>query len=916
MESGLGVSRAVLAAIVVVVVVVAVAGGLIGYYITHPPTKTVTLTTATTVTTATTTTVTTATTTTLVTTTTAVTTTATTVTTTTAVTTTAVTTSATTVTTTTTTTVTPLPMPQTIYVTSVQPSLVPQYLQTDQIDLYLNPFAIPPDVFQTLTTIPGVSLVSPAISGADDLLFNPYPSNTTFNPFAYWQFRFLMNYLVDRTYAVNQVFHGFASPMVAWPFVFGVYSYLLILPQIVKYNIHYDPSYVNASIFALFQQINETSPVWKGRILYINHMWYYIPPNSTTPQPVTIIFFIRNDDPYREAMGNAFASALESLGFTVKREYGPASTVIPVVYGSNPASMQWQIYTEGWIITPYTWDTLGGASFCASWTTNMPGWGISGYWQYTNSTIDSLTYQLAIGNFTSMAQFENISKITLFDCFQQAVRVWQVTNIFPYPVLSSVNNYMPSLLGLEWPLGVKFAYSTLHPDTLRVGMLHVTVQAWNTYNWYVQVWIYDDDLIQEWLSDAFYVSNPFSGEPMPLRGGWYVELSPNGSAIFPVPPNAVIWNATLEKWVDVGPGHYAKDVVYLYFNGTWLGQYWQDGQPITMADIIFYYYAWFDLYDTTLGIPVPDLGPHASDASDIGSILSSTVSSIVGMQFFPNGTVVIYSDYWFPDPNIVAATFAPSLPTFTLPWEIQAVQLYAYAQGKYAFTSGESEQLNIPQLDLRSPSVNAYLASVLQNWLNTGYVWDNGSWAIINGYNFLNSSLVKESYQDALNFYHTYGNLFISDGPYILKSIVTVTPTSAVLVRWSGYPYNYTYWFKQVYVKLGVTKLPPGGNLVPKVVLVTPSSITIGQAATFNITTYVPAGIPEALVYLVSPNGTIVFSGNFTGTVSGYSGLISFTIPGSVTSTLTPGTYSLMILYYTSIIPIPSQYVASITVSS
>jgi Predicted solute binding protein len=127
-------------------------------------------------------------------------------------------------------------MAQTVQVMEVQPSLVPQYLQTDQIDLFLNPFAIPSNIFQTLTTIPGVSLVSPTVTGADDLLFNPYPSNTTFNPFAYWQFRFLMNYLVDRSYAVNQVFHGFATPMLAWPYVFGIYSYLLILPEIVKYR--------------------------------------------------------------------------------------------------------------------------------------------------------------------------------------------------------------------------------------------------------------------------------------------------------------------------------------------------------------------------------------------------------------------------------------------------------------------------------------------------------------------------------------------------------------------------------------------------------------------------------------------------------------------------------------------------------
>jgi len=143
-----------------------------------------------------------------------------------------------------------------------------------------------------------------------------------------------------------------------------------------------------------------------------------------------------------------------------------------------------------------------------------------------------------------------------------------------------------------------------------------------------------------------------------------------------------------------------------------------------------------------------------------------------------------------------------------------------------------------------------------------------------------------------------------------------VTPQSATLVRWSGYPYNYTYWFNQVYGRLGVTTLPPGGNLAPRVTLLTPMSITIGQPATFNITAYNPAGIPEAYVYLISPSGAIVFSGAYNGTAVGFSGFISFTIPASVTSTLTPGTYTLIVLYSTSVVPIPSQYTASITVSS
>ncbi len=257
--------------------------------------------------------------------------------------------------------------------------------------------------------------------------------------------------------------------MYDWPGPFAIDSQLLIQPMIVQANIHYNPTYVNQSIFALFQAINTTANFdgmynpWVGRILYINHQWYYIPPNSTTPQPVTIIFFIRKDDPFRYAIGQFFMSELQNLGFTVKPIYGDLSEALTMVYGSNPAQMEWQIYTEAWTITPpEPWDTYAGASFCASWTGDMPGWGgVTGYWQYANSTIDTLTMWAATGNFTSLQQFEGYSKTALYDCFQQAVRVWLVAATFPYPI-QNLTNWMPSIFGLEWPLGIKFAYSTVH----------------------------------------------------------------------------------------------------------------------------------------------------------------------------------------------------------------------------------------------------------------------------------------------------------------------------------------------------------------------------------------------------------------------------------------------------------------------
>lgn len=787
------------------------------------------------------------------------------------------------------------PMPQTVTITEVPKDQVALYFQSGKIDIYLNPWALPVNVLAQLQQNPNVTIVSPGMISAYDLIFNPYPSNTTFNPFAYRQFRFLMNYLVHRSAIVQQVFHGLATPMVAWPGPFALYSYQLVVPFISQFNIHYDPTYVNASIWALFKQINQTDPVWHGRILWRNG-WYYIPPNSTTPQPVTIKFFIRNDDPYRYQMGLMFSEALQSLGFQIKPIYGTLTDALSTVYGSNPADMEWQIYTEAWSITPEPWDTGAGASFCASWTGNMPGWGTTGYWQYMNATIDKITTWVSTGNFTSLAQFEQLSKIALDDCFAEAVRVWQVARSAGYPIVNNLQNYMPAVLGLETPYGVKFAYVP-GKSTLTVGMLHVKQFPWNPIGWIVSIDAYTADDVLGWLFDPFMAYNPFSGEPMPYRGAWSVELSPNGSAIFPVPPNAVIWNATLGKWVTVGPGQYAKAVIRYYYNGTWLGTDWQDGQPITMADILMYWYWTFDLAEGA-----PDFGANAQYLSDVQGALSPGVSTIVGVQFFNNGTVVVYSNYWFPDPNIVGSYYAPYY-TWSVPWEIYAAMFQAVKDGKGAFTSSEAQSMSTSQLDLTAPDTAKLIASYLQQWSQTGFIWDNGSWACVPGLGcVLNSSEAVQDYKAALNFYNTYGNFFISNGPYILKSIVSTTPQSAVFVLWSGYPFNYTYWYHRIYGAL--PSVPP--NPLAQVVSISPTTLVAGQDNTITVTVQ-GVGLPEAYIYVTNPEGQVVFSQTVKSSTPGQ---LTFTLPASAVST--PGVYTLNMLLYTDQVTVPTTYSATL----
>ena len=98
---------------------------------------------------------------------------------------------------------------------------------------------------------------------------------------------------------------------------------------------------------------------------------------------------IRNDDLIRKSFGDFVASEIEKAGFTVIKEYGDLTKANRVVYGSNPADLEWNAYTESYISSSFSrYNPTTVSQMYAPWFGNMPGSQNPGFWQYSNSTID------------------------------------------------------------------------------------------------------------------------------------------------------------------------------------------------------------------------------------------------------------------------------------------------------------------------------------------------------------------------------------------------------------------------------------------------------------------------------------------------------------------------------------------------
>jgi len=211
--------------------------------------------------------------------------------------------------------------------------------------------------------------------GSYSLLVNPSESEK-FNPFSNKEARFALNYLVDRKLIVNELMGGYGAPIISY---YGPTDpeYLTIIKELESFNFKYNPT--------LAEKIISKSLTDRGAVK-IDNKW------KINDSEIEIRIFIRSDDPVRKSIGEILSVELQKIGFSVKKDYGDLNKAFVVVYGSNPANLDWSIYTEGWGRSAFVkYDSIGLGQMYSPWFSNMPGFNDPSYWNYENKKLDDLT---------------------------------------------------------------------------------------------------------------------------------------------------------------------------------------------------------------------------------------------------------------------------------------------------------------------------------------------------------------------------------------------------------------------------------------------------------------------------------------------------------------------------------------------
>jgi peptide/nickel transport system substrate-binding protein len=374
-------------------------------------------------------------------------------------------------------------------------------------------------------------------AGSMGLFVNPAPAanDNVLNPFQFKEVRYALNYLVDRDFVVDEILKGYGSPMVD---PFGIYSpeYLLVIDIVESFGFRYNPQLADSMITEALAGAGATKE---------NGKWMY------NDSPIVVRMMIRQDDAPRESMGESIASKLEDIGFTVQREYGDLNKANTVVYGSDPADLQWHIYTEGFagtsVFVKYNPLTVG--QMYAPWYGRMPGSQNPAFWNYQNSTLDEITQKIFFFNFTSENERNDLVRQAVQAGIQESVRIFVAQKTDPFAASSNVQGLVN-----DFGAGITSKYSLLNarpPDgnSLQVGVKFIHQGSWNGIGGLSDV--YSRDIYYS-LVDTATFRHPYTGEIIPQRAEWTSVETEGPTGRLAVAPDALVWDPAMQEWTQVG----------------------------------------------------------------------------------------------------------------------------------------------------------------------------------------------------------------------------------------------------------------------------------------------------------------------------------------------------------------------------
>jgi peptide/nickel transport system substrate-binding protein len=759
-------------------------------------------------------------------------------------------------------------------------------LQAGQVDIYAYTVS-DPNLFATVKADPNLSYTT-SFGSYNELTFNPVKwTDGRLNPFSDAKIREAMNYIIDRTYVSQEIFGGLAVP-----------KFTLLNSSFADYARYVDVSRAIEAKYAYNldkgKGIITSEMTSMGATMGADGKWQY------NGAPVTIIMLIRTEDK-RKDIGDYVSNQLESIGFTVDRQYHTRSEASPIWVQGNPSDGLFSIYTGGWITTAISRDQ--GPDFSFYYTKN--DYPIPLFQAYTNTTeFEDVALKLRNNNFKTMEERATLFKQALELSMQMAERVWVVDQISFSPQIADLAvtyDLAGGVAGSQlWPYTIDFKSQT--GGTVRWSQPGLMVDPWNPIGG--SNWIYDQTPARA-TQDYGVISDPYTGLNLPQRVEraevYALKGLPIGRTLdwvslqfvdsIEVPTDAwADWDPISQQFVTVAdtsrtlPEAKVRTVVY-YPSSIW-DLKWQDGSPLTMGDFIMSMIMTFD----------PGKAGSAIYDDAAASTLDAFLAHFVAVKILSQNPLVIetYDNLFNLDAetNITAITsWWPNYTYGTAPWHTLAIGNMAEANRELAYSSAKADKMQVEWMSfLTGPSLE-----ILKAKLDQAQAANSIPYAATMS-TFVTPEEATLRYANLQTWYANRGHFWVGIGPFYIDAAYPVE--GSLVLKCNGYFTDASdKWAGYSAPKLAVTDVTG------------PAQVTKGTEAVFNIAvTYAGAPYPQAelggVKFLVfDAAGNLATSGDATFVSDGQ---YTVTLSADVTNALAVGSNKLEVAVTSLVVSIPS----------
>jgi peptide/nickel transport system substrate-binding protein len=772
-------------------------------------------------------------------------------------------------------------------------------LQAGAIDYYS--FNLASDMYPAIREA-GLSS-SQSLGGYYGISLNPavFTDTTVLNPFSNRKIREALNWLIDRNYLNQEVFAG------------GSLTKLLpITTQLIEYTNLIETARALEAKYAFnaeqAQEIIDAEMTAMGAELGSDGKWQF------NGAPVTLIFLIRPDgDGTRKPIGDYVANQLETVGFTVDRQYKNSSEAFPIWLGTTAADGQWHLYTAGY--NPSGLGTLRDES--ANIQQSYLNTSIQAGEPYISNVSDpefqKLGDDLAQGNYSSKEERLEMMARALELSLEDSLFVWVIDQKVYAPYNENVQVTYDLATGPEstnvGPYNLRFVGQ--EGGTLKIGTNDLFTQPWNTVGG--SNWVWDAAVMRATTTGssnitggAGLMADPYTGLPYPQRIAsaelTYREglpitqnldwLTVNTVSQVDVPEDAwVDWDATEQRFITAAekfPDGLTANVksVVVYPDDLFETVKWHDGSPISVGDFVMNMIQFFDvakpesvLYDESLALSV-----DAQLVSFKGYRITSTDPL----------TIEAYNDTYYSDAELNVLPLWPQSAfglTGDNSWSVLAISNLAEAAGELAYTQTKADDAEIENTSwVGGPSLEI-LARHLDQAAGESLIPFEPTLG-----QYITQEEAAQRYANLQAWYEEHGHFWVGTGPYYLDQVFT-TEKSLVLKNNTEFVDLADRWAQFSEPKLATA------------ILDGPGQVKVGEEAVFDVTVnfkdepYPESDIQGVKYILYDTTGTVVAVGD---AATGGEGQYQVTLGSEVTSELQTGSARLEVVVVPSAVAIPS----------